>query len=286
MKEKESRMLSFLSKKPKTENIRWGWDHQWDPAVDLMMPQGGSGTSLQLDDFLDVKPIPKWFKNMPTLVDEVRHHPGNNSNEKLMNWFYQPNNWNALFDKRLDQHTTFRTMKGCPAVLNQFTHSVLIKTPSDLFIEVHEKYGPRFKSHLDCMSFTGHAPNQTEGSPLDKNFWIIKAHTPLIFSSEVGNRVFYQDCLWEKIYDFRIVPGHIGIKTKEIVPITFFMAFPRNLPTAKYVLKRGEPLAYITFMNKFKKFIYDESLFKKHRRDQYQRHFSYFEKPKISYEEN
>jgi hypothetical protein len=135
-----------------------------------------------------------------------------------------------------------RTAQNCPAILELFKNSFLIKFPCDLILETMETGDYRWQkpSKTKVLTITHQTDDQIESTGPLASCIIIKFCLPFIFQVP-DNKISFMDPLYWKIQPYTIVPGIIDFK-KHRGPLGLHVLVAFKKKNQIYEFKKGEPM--------------------------------------------
>ena len=141
-----------------------------------------------------------------------------------------------------------KTAKSCPAMVELFRNSFLLKFPCDLILETKEngKYLWRKPSDTDVLDVKDLDEGNYEFEPPLSSFITIKFCFPFLFQAPYNQVSIIEPIYW-KIQPYRVAPGIMNfMNNREALPLNAIVFFEKK--DKIYEFKRGEPMVlYYTF---------------------------------------
>ena len=143
-----------------------------------------------------------------------------------------------------------RTARSCPAMLELFKNSFLLKFPCDLILEttITGKYSWQKPSETQVLQVSHHNEAQTEfASPLSSSI-MIKFGLPFVCQAP-NNKASFGDAIYWKNQPYKIAPGILNfMNDKEAIPLNIITFFQKK--NKVYEFKKGDPLALVCTLHK------------------------------------
>jgi hypothetical protein len=172
---------------------------------------------------------PKWFTTQPVIThNEAKSVPD-----------YIRKYWNDLMHFIPE---SVKTSKSCPGFNTLFKHSVAIKFPCDILLEIDENldYKYQTKSRYTVLkSITHHGSGQLQGMP--GNYVAIKFEFDCHINVKNTLVQFIDPLYWNDV-PYKVSPGLVECKAMPLNTIAFFSP-------GKYHFKAGSVLSVMTFSN-------------------------------------
>jgi len=143
-----------------------------------------------------------------------------------------------------------RTAQSCPAMLELFKNSFIIKFPCDVILETKEdgKYFWQKPSATQVLRIVHHPEEQVEFQPPLSSFIMIKFCLPFMFSSPNNKASFIESTYW-KIQPYKIAPGILNFRNnKYAVPLHIITFFEKK--NKIYEFKKGDPMVLLYTFHK------------------------------------
>ena len=180
------------------------------------------------EEFLSLEK-PKWFTTQPLIT----HNEAKSVSDYIKKY------WNDLM-KYIPE--SIKTSKGCPGFNTLFKHSVVIKFPCDVLLEIQENgdYKYQTKSKYTVLkNINHHGSGQFQGMP--GNYIAIKFEFDCHINVKDTLIQFIDPLYWNDV-PYKVTPGLVPCDCMPLNVIVFF-------PAGKYHFKAGSVLATMTFSN-------------------------------------
>jgi hypothetical protein len=184
-----------------------------------------------------VENIPEWFK-------------------KTLPYAYESNTLNQLLDKiGLSRYNSLRskfTIKKCPGLLDMYTHSVLLKFPSDVIIETKSTGQLIYNVATTGIDVGIHDESQSPNY-LGEKYITVKFLYDFTFGFSEKVKYSFINPLYWKDQPYTVAPGMVQVSKNGAFPPNVITLFPKE--DNRYFFKAGDPLALIQFDKKVEKIV-------------------------------
>ena len=182
-----------------------------------------------------VEEPPGWWKELTPFVNQKK------SVSEVINTI------NDAEFERLSNGESPATSKKCPGIIHHLTHSLLIKSPCDVLIDVTND-SISWVASSKYMSVSLHHPAQV--GKFGKDYFIVKFCIPIHLTTDLPCQAVYIDPVFYNDNGYRISPGLFPDTFDGTVDINIITIFPKG--AKKYYIKNGSVLALLQFDRKIK----------------------------------
>ena len=190
------------------------------------------GTEIE-DLIVPLKTQPKWYKDLPAFIY------GFKDASSLLKA-----GWDDILNAGQTSNSGFTTIRHCPGFVDLFKYSLVLKFPSETYLETNKNGEFRATTSSKSLDITYH-PEEQYGNMLGKDWIVIKFNLNAGIKLSENNIVSPVDPVLWKNQPYKVCPGIVELRKNKLFSLNQIVLFPKI--DAKYTFKPDDIMMAYSF---------------------------------------